>query len=170
MVLPLKTRPKNLTNTVLRQYRANLAKVEAAIKEEFGDSGFYTEDVDGDVNEVTVTRLQLGDPQILEIDDVSATISVSVDLDYTADVSYEDDDEGIWDSEDRRWLYRPTKHEEAEESESFDAELTVHFDPENDSSPRVSCSIGKEFSVTVQPTDLRTQMRLLGEGDHERSE
>lgn len=151
--LAVKDEAEELTNTVLRQYRANLAKVEAAIKEEFADSGFYTEDVDGDVNEVTVTRLQLGDPQILEIDDVSATISVSVDLDYTADVSYEDDDEGIWDSEDRRWLYRPTKHEEAEESESFDAELTVHFDPENDQALDVSCSIGKEFSVTVQPTD-----------------
>jgi hypothetical protein len=151
--LAVKDEAEELTKTVLRLYRGNLPKVEAAIKAEFADCGFYTEDVDGDVNKVTVTRLELGDPQILEIDDVSATISVSVDLDYNADVSYEDNDEGIWDSEDHRWLYRPTKHEEVEESESFEAELTIHFDPENDQSFDVSCSIGKEFSVTVLPTD-----------------
>lgn len=151
--LAVKDEAEELTNTVLRQYRANLAKVEGAIKEEFANSGFYTEDVDGDVNGVTVTRLELGDPQILEIDDISATISVSVDLDYTADVSYEDDNEGIWDSEDHTWFYRPIKHEDVEESESFDAELTVHFDPDNEKSFDVSCSIGKEFSVTVLPTD-----------------
>lgn len=151
--LAVKDEAEELTNTVLRQYRANLARVEAAVKEEFANCGFYAEDVDGDVNEVTVTRLELGDPQILEIGDISATISVSVDLDYTADVSYEDDNEGIWDSEDHRWFYRPTKHEEVEESESFDAELTVHFDPENEQAFDVSCSIGREFSITVQPTD-----------------
>jgi hypothetical protein len=151
--LAVEDETEELTKTVLRLYRNNLGKVEAAIKDEFADCGFYTEDVDGDVNQVTVTRLELGDPQILEIDEVSATISVSVDLDYKADVSYEDDDEGIWDSEDQRWLYRPTKHEEVEESESFEAELTVHFDPENEKSFDVSCSIGKEFSVTVLPTD-----------------
>ena len=170
--LAVKDEAEELTNAVLRQYRANLAKVETAIKEEFANCGFYTEDVDGDVNEVTVTRLQLGDPQILEIDDVSATISVPVDLDYTADVSYEDDDEGIWDSEDHRWLYRPTKHEEAEESESFDAELTVHFDPENDQAFDVSCSclwqVGlAHFGGLIWPTPRdvkvkRTEFRSAG--------
>ena len=151
--LAVKDEAEELTKKVLQLYRSNMPKVEAAVKEAFTNSGFYTEDVDGDVNEVTVTRLELDDPQILEVDEASATISVSVDLDYSADVSYEDDNEGIWDSEDHKWFYRPTKYEEAEESENFDAELFVQFDPEHEESFDVSCSIGRDFSVTVLPTD-----------------
>jgi hypothetical protein len=39
-------------------------------------------------DENTVTRLELGEPRILELEEDSAIISVSVDLDYTAHVSY----------------------------------------------------------------------------------
>jgi len=151
--LAVQDEAEELTNKVLRLYQGNLPKVEAAIKEAFKDSGFYTDDVDGDVNEVTITRLELDDPQILEVDEKSATVSVSVDLDYNADVSYEDDGGGIWDSEDHRWVYRPTKYEEVAESEIFEIELFIQFDSENDDSFDVSCHIGKDFRVTVLPTD-----------------
>ncbi len=142
-----------LTKKVLQLYRANLVKVEAAITEAFKESGFYTDDVDGDVNEVTVNQLTLNEPQILEVDGDSATLSVFVNLKYEADVTYEDDDEGIWDSEDHVWFYRPTKHVEVEESEHFEAELYMEFDSKNDYVFNVVCNIGKDFRVTVLPTD-----------------
>jgi len=149
----VKDEAEELSGKVLRLYRRNMPKVDEAIQEAFKDCGFYTDDVDGDVNEVTVTRLELGEPRILEVDDGSATISVSVGLDYTANVSYYDDNEGIWDSEDDRWMYRPTKHGHADETEKFEAELFIQFDPDNEESFDVSCTIGKEFSVTVFPSD-----------------
>jgi len=149
----VKDEAEELTKTVLRLYRQNLPKVSAAIKAAFKDCGFYTDDVDGDVNEVIVTRLELGEPRILEVEDVSATISVSVELDYTANISYYDDDEGIWDSEDDKWMYRPTKHGHVDESERFEGEVFIQFDPDNAESFDVSCSISREFSVTVFPTD-----------------
>ena len=71
-----------------------------------------------------------------------------------AEVIYEDDDGGIWDSEDHVWAYRPTKHADVEESENLDAELSLQFDPNNDEVFRVSCSMGKgDFAVTVLPTE-----------------
>lgn len=140
------------TKRVLRLYHLHLAKIETAIKEAFAESGFYTDDVDGDVNEVTVKQLKLDDPQILEVDEESATVSVFVDLEYEADVTYEDDNEGIWDSEDHVWAYRPTKNVEVEESEDFEAELYIDFDPKNDDVFDVTCNIDKDFRVTVLPT------------------
>lgn len=142
-----------LSARVLRLYERYADKVKAAVTEAFNGSGFYTEDVDGDVNGVKITRLDIDEPQILEVDEGSATISVSVDLDYEADVSYEDDEAGIWDGEDHTWLFRPTKYVDVEESETFEAELSIQFDPDNDESFDVSCSIGTDFSVTVLPTD-----------------
>jgi len=144
---------EELTKKVLRLYWHFLPKIEERIKQAFCESGFYTDDVDGDVQEVTVTRIALGDPQILEVDEESATVSVSVDLDYDADVSYEDDNEGIWDSEDHTWFYRPTKYQEVKESANFEVELLIQFDPNNEISFEVSCSIDKDFRVTVLPTD-----------------
>jgi PIN domain len=134
-------------------YEKNIETIKAEVKKAFGYSGFITRDVDGEVEGVEVTRLELDDPQLLEVDDNSATISVAVDLDYKAEVSYEDPDEGIWDSEDHVWVYRPTRHAEVEESENFDAELSIQFDPNNDAAFEVSCSVGKDFSVRVLPSE-----------------
>jgi hypothetical protein len=137
----------------MTRYEKHIETVTKAVTEAFHYSGFITDDVDGDVEGVKVTRLELNDPELLEVDEDSATISVSVDLDYVADVSYEDDDGGIWDGEDHTWAYRPTKRTDVEESENFDAELSIQFDPQNDEVFDVSCSIVEDFSVTVLPSD-----------------
>jgi hypothetical protein len=144
---------KELSEVVMSLYEKHLDKVKEAITEAFQNSGFYTDDVDGDVNEVKVTHLDVNDPQLIEVEEGLATISVSVNLDYEADVSYEDDDEGIWDGEDHRWFYRPTKHVEVEESENFEAELEVQFDMDTDVFDVACSSFGKDFSVTVLPSD-----------------
>jgi hypothetical protein len=136
--------------TLLTKYST---KVETAIADAFKDAEFYTEDVDGDVEVVKVTRLKLNEPLVLEVDEETATISVSIHVDYEADVSYLDDEQGIWDDEDHEWSYRPTKYETVEESQNFDAELFLHYDPNNEDSFEVDCSIGKVFRVTVLPTD-----------------
>jgi hypothetical protein len=97
--------------------------------------------------------LDLDDPQLLEVGQLSATISVTVDLDYVADVSYEDENDGIWDPEEHTWVYRPTIHSEVEESANFDAELSLYFDPDDDKKFDVKCRIGKDFYVTVLPSE-----------------
>jgi hypothetical protein len=149
----VKDQHKELSERVVGLYEKNVDKVEKAIEKAFRESGFYTDDVDGDVNDVKITDLKLGDPHVLEVENGSATISVSVDVNYSADVSYLDDSEGIWDSEDHEWFYRPTKREDVEESEYLEAELYIEFGPKGNDRFDVSCNIGKDFRVTVLPTD-----------------
>ena len=95
-------------------------RVETAIAEAFRGSEFFTSDVDGDVDEVKIERLKIGGPFVLEVDEGSATVSVEVEVEYTASVSYLNDGEGIWDGEDHTWSYRPTAHTDAEETERFE--------------------------------------------------
>jgi len=144
---------EELAAKVLGIYARHLDKVEKAIAEAFKDSEFYTSDVDGDVNDVTIKRIKIDEPFVIEVDETSATISVDVDVDYVADASYLNDDEGIWDGEDHVWSYRPTAYADAEESEQFEAELEVTYDLSSEDSFDVSCTISKTFRVTVLPTD-----------------
>jgi len=84
----VKDQSEDLSERVLGLYKKNINKVEAAVKAAFEDSGFYTDDVDGDVNGVKIIRPELDDPLVLEVDEGTATISVSAVLDYEADVSF----------------------------------------------------------------------------------
>jgi hypothetical protein len=138
---------------VLGLYEKHFDKVERAIKDAFRNSEFYASDVDGDVEDVTIKRIKIEEPFVVEVDDTSATISVDVDIDYVADVSYLNDDEGIWDGEDHVWSYRPTAYVDTEESERFEAELEVTYDLAEEHSFEVSCTIDKTFKVTALPTD-----------------
>lgn len=144
---------EELATKVLSIYAKHLDKVEKAIVNAFQDSEFYPSDVDGDVDEVRVKSVKIDQPFVLEVDQTLATISVDVEVKYIADVSYLNDDEGIWDSEDHMWSYRPTAYAEAEESEHFEAELEVQYDLHSEDSFDVSCTINETFGVTVLPTD-----------------
>jgi hypothetical protein len=104
---------EKLAATVLSIYTKHLGKVEKAIAEAFKDSEFYTSDVDGDVNDITIENIKIDEPFILEVDQTLAKMSVDVDVQYIADVSYLNNDEGIWDGEDHVWSYRPTAYIDA---------------------------------------------------------
>jgi PIN domain len=149
----LKDQAEKLAQRVLQIYEKHLDKVEKAIEDAFKDAGFYTSDVDGEVNGVTVSQISLGKALVLDVDRTSATISVDVKVHYTADVSYLSDSDGIWDSEDHEWSYRPTKYACPDESVRFEAELEIEYNPNNEDRFQVSCHVGETFDVTVIPTD-----------------
>ena len=142
-----------LATHVLKIYAKHLDKVERAIMDAFEDSEFYTSDVDGDVDSVEVKSIKIDQPFVLEVDEETATLTVEVEIKYVANVSYLNDDEGIWDSEDHVWSYRPTVYTQAEESEQFEAELEIQYDLDNEDEFEVSCMINETFRITVYPTD-----------------
>ena len=144
---------EELASHILELYATHFHKVEAAIAEAFEGSEFYTSDVDGDVDEVKIKSIKIEKPLVLEVHETFATISVAVKIRYVADVSYLNDEEGIWDGEDHVWSYRPTVYAEPEETEQFEAELEVEYDSDDEEAFEMSCTINKTFSVTVLPTD-----------------
>jgi hypothetical protein len=144
---------EELATRVMNLYAKHLDNVEKAVREAFEGSEFYVRDVDGDVDEVKITTIKIDEPHVLEVESETATISVDVKITYIADVSYLNDDEGVWDGEDHVWSYRPTAYVEAEETEHFEADLEVQYDLNNEELFDVDCTINKTFPVTVMPTD-----------------
>lgn len=134
-------------------YERELSKVEQAVREEFENSGFYLEDEDGDVNEVTDTRIELREPLLLEVGEGYAIFHLSVRAEFSADVSYEDYGSGSYDHEDKKWMYVPTQEETVEEEANFEAEVLLQYDPKDPGDVDVDCTIGQDFGITVQPTD-----------------
>ncbi len=65
-------------------------------------------DYEADVEVDSIEEVSFGDPEIIAIEGNQATIEVERDITFTADVSYEDPDPGVWDSEDRRMLFMDT--------------------------------------------------------------
>lgn len=144
---------EELATRIMDLYGKHLDKVQRAVVDAFESSEFYVSDVDGDVDDVKINAIKIDQPNVLEVESGTATISVDVEVTYSADVSYLNDDEGIWDGEDHVWAYRPTVYTEAEEREHFEAELEVQYDLNDEHFFDVSCTIDKTFKVTVIPTD-----------------
>jgi hypothetical protein len=79
----------------------NLDPLREAITKTFEESGFYLDDLEGDVNEVKVEEVEIGDLSLLTVDGGVAQFEVSGNINFSADISYDDPETGIWDSEDK---------------------------------------------------------------------
>jgi PIN domain len=135
------------------RYTDNLREVENAIRKAFVEAGFYLEDEDGDAEDITIETIDLGEPSLLEVDDESATFSVSVNVEYTAEVSYSDYGSGSYDNEDKIWMYLPTREETVEEQSDFEAEIYLQYEGEEaDEDVSVDATMPRDFGITVQPT------------------
>jgi hypothetical protein len=73
--------------------------LEERLNQEFPYMGFYIDDREGVVEDVTVTGADIHDFLIVELKDGVATVELDVTVTFNADVSYDDIEHGIWDSE-----------------------------------------------------------------------
>jgi PIN domain-containing protein len=72
---------------------------EGRIAEQFVESGFTIVDENGDVDEVTVKSVSFLHTYVAEIEGDIATIDFEAEVDFSADVSYDDPDQSVRDSE-----------------------------------------------------------------------
>ena len=150
----LEKEQKELSALASTLFQKEAAAIESSIREEFASAGFYLEDEQGDVTNVTINTIELKSPSLLDVDEGSALFSVPVKVDYSADVSYDDFGSGTYDSEDKAWIYLPTKEETVEEKANFKAEVSLQFDPAKpNETVDIESSIPSDFAITVQPTD-----------------
>lgn len=69
-------------------------------------------------------------------------------------MAYEDSSGGIWDDDDKAWIYRPTKYETVERFAAFDVEVSFDYSPAQLDDVDIDVDIVKnEFAVRIQPTD-----------------
>ncbi len=103
---------------------------EERLNEDFPYMGFYIDDREGDVEGVSVTRTDVNDFLIVELKDGIATVELYVGVSFTAEVSYDDVEHGIWDSETKCLL---TQREKGEWEREFNGTVRVRIriDPRN---------------------------------------
>jgi len=78
---------------------ANQDSIESFIETEFPSLGFFIEDREGDVNEVSVNDIEIHAMSIVKLDARVATVELDLTIQFVADVSYDDIEHGIYDSE-----------------------------------------------------------------------
>ncbi len=90
-----------LAPSIIKLIDKNIEGIEEAISESFCQQGFWIDDQEGEVNDVRVNRIELGEFLLLEIDRNSAVVQVDVEINFSADLTYDDLDTAIYDSEDK---------------------------------------------------------------------
>jgi hypothetical protein len=86
------------------------------IGNKFRNVSFSVRHLDAEVEINSIEKINFDDPEIISIEEESATVEVECEVTFTAEVTYEDPDSGVWDSEDRRMLFVETVHRSVEDS------------------------------------------------------
>ncbi len=136
-----------------------VAKQESVIKMEvarkFEASGFILTGEDGEVEHVKVDEIEFGKSLIVALHDDYALVELTVNVDYTAQVSYEDSSTGYRDHEDDKYYFRETVNEEVERNERVSIELEIEFKADSPDDARVSVHFGNgDFRVKVGENPL----------------
>lgn len=104
--------------------------IEADIKERFSALGFFLEDQNGDVNEVTVDKIELDAVLVLLTHDeatVRAVFDARVIVTFTANITYDDNDTAIYDHEEGVYVALHQIEDEIEQEDEFDLSLEITF-------------------------------------------
>lgn len=104
--------------------------IEAEIKERFSTLGFFLEDQDGDVNEVTVDKIEL-DWVLVEMgrndSKFRAVFDTRVTVTFTANITYDDADTSIYDHEKGAYIVLHQIDDEVEQEDEFDLSIEIVF-------------------------------------------
>lgn len=142
---------KDISDWIILQTEENISELIDNITDGFEYLGFFPDDVYGDVENVKVNKVQVVDIYIISLDENEATIIINTNIDFTSDVTYDDPENGVYDSEDKVWISFGTITNKVTDSINIDSEFTVWFDKENDEFDIIDVIVNsnKDISVTV---------------------
>jgi hypothetical protein len=79
-------------------------------RDAFPNLGFYLEDQEGHVDSVEVTEIEYdGEIEIISLATHKAIVEMPATITFDAEISYDDPNTGVWDSEDKVLLFQETK-------------------------------------------------------------
>jgi hypothetical protein len=131
-------RPSEFVDASLRQFAITKAiedsvgdhheMIKAAIRSQFEALGFYLDDEDGDVDDVTVQEVKIEEVSLVNATAGIGLLEVSVQIEYIATASYDDMETAIWDSEDKVSI--PTQTRVAKLEDTLDTIVLVSIEIE----------------------------------------
>jgi hypothetical protein len=122
------SRKKKAAEEITATFRARADSLIEDIGEKFRDLDFGVRDYEADVEVESVDEVSFGDPEIISIDDNQATIEVECDVTFTAEVTYEDPDTGVWDGEDKRMMFMDTVQKTVHDTTYVSVEILLQYD------------------------------------------
>jgi hypothetical protein len=140
-----------ISNHILICYVRHEHEIMNKITNKFMSSSFEVEDVDGEVDTTSLSRIELADPLVVQIDGSRATLEVTVRLKYDADISYDDPSSTHYDREDDRVYVFNRISESVEQEVQFPLEITAEFDPDDASYCNFTIgelNEGRDFEIT----------------------
>lgn len=85
-----------------------VSEIKAEVSSALEDLDFVLADADGDVDELTVETVDLDGLEVLAADREGAEVELVLDASIVARLDFKDPDDGIWDSEDKVYIWQPT--------------------------------------------------------------
>jgi hypothetical protein len=123
------------------------------IERQFEELGFVLQDHDGDVDDVTVVKVVLGEMDILEAADDEATLETEAEVTFEAELSYGDEGTAIYDSEDKTVSYINHVRETVTRTEYISVEINVLYEDRDPSSFEIN-DVSIERKTILVRTDL----------------
>jgi len=124
-------RESKVSQHVLESFTRREHEIMKEITDDFLSSAFELQDVEGEVDSTSLSRIELAEPLVVQIDGSRAILEVTVRMKYDADISYDDPDATHYDREDDRVYVFNRISETVEEEVEFPLEITAEFDPDD---------------------------------------
>lgn len=121
--------------------------VAASVSDTFEGLGFILVDQWGDVEGVEVQDVRLVDQSTVHVEASSIAIALKVEIEFQADLIYDDYDTAIYDSEEKRLVPWQSVERTVERVKMLDAEAVVQLD-------RADPTKSRAQTVTVRNTDI----------------
>jgi hypothetical protein len=102
--------------------------IQAIIKEQFENLGFFLDDRDGEVEGVCVLDVETLGEFLLSLDEHTAAFGVDFVVAYNADISYNDPDFGYFDADDRSFYSVRSIHKKIRREAELFAEVLIDLD------------------------------------------
>jgi hypothetical protein len=127
------------------------SQIKPAIEQAFADHGFWIEEEDGAVDNIEATAVQIEDVDVLLVTDEEARFRLSATITFEADIEYKDPNDGIWDSEDKEYIWRPTRRRRVRSTEvvSVTIELRRDLPDETWEIDDLSLNDGKDIPISI---------------------
>jgi hypothetical protein len=127
---------QRLVELAMTCFKTLTPKIEEAIANEFCMLGFWLEDQDGDVDDVSVSSTSIVDSHIIEVTEEDALFRAIAQVEFKAEVVYDDLDTASWDSEDKQLYIHDRINTTLNRDEEVQVEVHITFD-EKGGSPTI---------------------------------
>lgn len=85
-------------------------QIEPLAKRAFLQAELWLEDYESEVEEVVVESLLIDDFDVVDLESTEASVRAWGSFTASADVQFDDPNDGIWDSEEKTWFWQPHYH------------------------------------------------------------